>query len=78
MSDLTISLPDETVAKLAERLDRSRSTMLTEAIEDFVAREDFHFLDIKARLAEADRGSFASGKELAAVIGKYTKATRPS
>lgn len=43
MSAFTVRLPDETVAKLdqlAEKVDRSRSYVAAQAIEDYVAREE--------------------------------------
>ncbi|WP_246676894.1 CopG family ribbon-helix-helix protein [Mesorhizobium sp. B2-4-15] len=61
--------------QLAEKLDRSRSYMAAQAIEDFVARQEWQLAEIQAGLAEAERGEFASELELAAVIGKYVKST---
>lgn len=76
MSAFTVRLPDETVAKLdqlAEKVDRSRSYVAAQAIEDYVAREEWQLAEIEAGLSEADRGEFASEKELADVIAKYVK-----
>ena len=81
MTAFTVRLPDETAAKLdqlAEKLDRSRSYMAAQAIEDFIAREEWQLAEIEAGLAEADRGEFASAEALATVIGKYVKPARPS
>jgi predicted transcriptional regulator len=76
MSAFTVRLPDETVAKLdqlAEKVDRSRSYVAAQAIEDYVAREEWQLAEIEAGLDEADRGEFASEKDLAGVITKYVK-----
>lgn len=76
MSAFTVRLPDETVAKLdqlAEKVDRSRSYVAAQAIEDYVAREEWQLAEIEAGLDEADRGEFASEKDLAGVIAKYVK-----
>jgi len=81
MTAFTVRLPDETAAKLdqlAEKLDRSRSYMAAQAIEDFIAREEWQLAEIEAGLAEADRGEFATTEALAAVVGKYVKPARPS
>ena len=81
MTAFTVRLPDETAAKLdqlAEKLDRSRSYMAAQAIEDFIAREEWQLAAIEAGLAEADRGEFASAEALADVIAKYVKPVRPS
>ncbi|MDX8498191.1 CopG family ribbon-helix-helix protein [Mesorhizobium sp. VK4C] len=76
MSAFTVRLPDEIVAKLdqlAEKVDRSRSYVAAQAIEDYVAREEWQLAEIEAGLDEADRGEFASEKDLAGVIAKYVK-----
>ena len=79
MSAFTVRLPDETVAKLdqlAEKVDRSRSYVAAQAIEDYVAREEWQLAEIEAGIEEADRGEFASAKDLAGVIAKYVKPAR--
>jgi predicted transcriptional regulator len=76
MTAFTVRLPDDTTNRLdqlAEKLDRSRSYVAAQAIEDFVARQEWQLAEIEAGLAEAERGEFASERELAAVIGKYLK-----
>ncbi len=81
MAAFTVRLPDDTADRLdqlAEKLDRSRSYMAAQAIEDFIAREEWQLAEIEAGLAEADRGEFASAEELASVVSKYVKPARPS
>ncbi|MRG56076.1 Predicted transcriptional regulator [Phyllobacterium sp. YR620] len=76
MTAFTVRVPDETAAKLdqlAEKLDRSRSYMAAQAIEDYVARETWQLAEIESGLAEADRGEFASDEDIAATLAKYVK-----
>lgn len=76
MSAFTVRLPDEIVAKLdqlAEKVDRSRSYVAAQAIEDYVAKEEWQLAEIEAGLDEADRREFASENDLAGVIAKYVK-----
>ncbi|MER8438414.1 CopG family ribbon-helix-helix protein [Mesorhizobium sp. M1312] len=79
MTAFTVRVPDETANRLdqlAEKLDRSRSYVAAQAIEDFVAREEWQLAEIGAGLAEAERGDFASDRDVAAVVGKYVKSAR--
>ena len=74
MSAFTVRLGDETTTKLdriAEKLDRSRAYVAAQAIEDFVAREEWQLAEIEAGLAEAIRGDFASDTEVDRVFNKY-------
>ncbi|MCA0257566.1 MAG: CopG family ribbon-helix-helix protein [Proteobacteria bacterium] len=78
MTAFTIRVPDEVADRLdqiAQKLDRSRSYMAAQAIEDFVSREEWQLEEIEAGLAEAESGEFASDEELARVVSKYVKAT---
>jgi predicted transcriptional regulator len=81
MTAFTIRVPDEVADRLnqiAQKLDRSRSYMAAQAIEDFVSREEWQLAEIEAGIAEADRGEFASDEDVARVVGKYVKATAQS
>ncbi|MEK1931734.1 MAG: CopG family ribbon-helix-helix protein [Pararhizobium sp.] len=81
MTAFTVRVSDETASKLeqiAEKLDRSRSYMAAQAIEDYVAREEWQLAEIEAGLVEADRGEFASPEDVAKVVGKYVKSARQS
>jgi predicted transcriptional regulator len=74
MTAFTVRVPDATADKLDElagKLDRSRSYLAAQAIEDFVAREAWQLAEIEAGVAEADRGDFASEDEVARVVAKY-------
>lgn len=78
MTAFTIRVPDdvaERLNQLAQKLDRSRSYMAAQAIEDFVAREEWQLAEIEAGIVEADRGDFASGDDVARVVSKYVKTT---
>uniref|UniRef100_UPI00310160A3 CopG family ribbon-helix-helix protein n=1 Tax=Neorhizobium sp. EC2-8 TaxID=3129230 RepID=UPI00310160A3 len=78
MTAFTIRVPDdvaERLDQLAQKLDRSRSYMAAQAIEDFVAREEWQLAEIEAGIAEADRGDFASDDDVARVVSKYVTTT---
>jgi predicted transcriptional regulator len=79
MTAFTVRISEATAEKLnrlAERVDRSRAYMAAQAIEDFIAREEWQLAEIEAGLSEADRGDFASSDEVARVIGKYVKSPK--
>jgi predicted transcriptional regulator len=79
MTAFTVRVQDETAAKLdkiAAMSDRSRSYLAAQAIEDYVAKEEWQLAEIQAGLAEADRGEFGSASEVASVVAKYIKSAR--
>ena len=66
----TIRLDDETLAKLdalAADTERSRSWLATRAIETYVELNAWQVEQIKAGLAEADRGEFVGEADLDAI-----------
>lgn len=66
----TIRLDDETLAKLdalAADTDRSRNWLAAKAIENYVELNAWQIDQIKAGLAEADRGEFVSEADLDAI-----------
>ncbi|MCM5555214.1 CopG family ribbon-helix-helix protein [Pleomorphomonas sp. NRK KF1] len=74
MTAFTVRLDDEKTRKLdqlASKLDRSRSYLAAQAIDDFLAREEWQIAEIEAGLAEADQGEFATADDLSAVVAKY-------
>ncbi|TDX82079.1 putative transcriptional regulator [Neorhizobium sp. R1-B] len=78
MTAFTIRVPDEVADRLnqiAQKLDRSRSYMAAQAIEDFVSREEWQLAEIEDGIAEAERGEFASDDDVVRVVGKYLKTT---
>jgi predicted transcriptional regulator len=44
-----------------------------EAIEDYLARQEWQLAEIEAGLAEADRSDFANDDELARIVAKYVR-----
>ena len=77
MNAFTVRLQDDTAEKLdriAEKLDRSRAYVAAQAIEDFIAREEWQLAEIEAGLAEAVNGDFASEAEVERVFSKYKSA----
>jgi predicted transcriptional regulator len=64
---------DARLDHLAQKLDRSKSDVAEQAIEDFIAREEWQMAEIEAGLAEADRGEFASDEDVASILAKYIK-----
>lgn len=74
MAAFTVRLDDEKTRKLdqlASKLDRPRSWLAAQAIDDYLAREEWQIAEIEAGLAEADQGAFASTEDLARVVAKY-------
>lgn len=66
----TIRLDDEMLAKLdslAADTDRSRNWIAAKAIESYVELNAWQIEQIKAGLAEADRGEFVSEADLDAI-----------
>ena len=66
----TIRLDDEVLAKLdalAADTERSRSWLATKAIETYVELNAWQVEQIKAGLAEADRGEFVTEADLDAI-----------
>lgn len=58
MTAFNMRVSDETASKLdqiAGKLDRSRYYMAAQAVEDYVAREEWQIAEIEAGLAEANR-----------------------
>lgn len=74
MAAFTVRLDDEKTRRLdllAEKLDRPRSYLAAQAIDDYLAREEWQIAEIEAGIAEADRGEFASAEDLARVVARY-------
>jgi predicted transcriptional regulator len=71
----TIRLDDpETLDKvddLARAMDRSRNWVLNRAIDEYVRTQSWQLEKIRAGLAAADRGEFASEAEVRRVLAKH-------
>ena len=74
MTSLTVRIPDDVAAGLdaaAASLDRSKSYLAAQAIQEFVEREAWFRAEMQAGLDEANRGEFASDEEVQAVFDKF-------
>ena len=70
----TVRLDEATLGaldELAEKTDRSRSWLVTKAIEDYVALNAWQIGKIEAGVAAADHGDFASDQDVARVRKKF-------
>ena len=73
-SVLTLRL-DPKLKKQLDRLSRSMSrsrSFVAEAIREYVSLNDWQIAEIKKGIAEADRGDFASDKELERTVKKWS------
>jgi RHH-type transcriptional regulator, rel operon repressor / antitoxin RelB len=69
--------------KLKKRLDtlskamgRSRSFVAAEAVREYLSLNEWQIAEIKKGLAEADRGEFASDRDIEQVLRKWTGRAR--
>ena len=75
-SVLTLRLDDELkerLEKLAQSTRRSKSFLAAEAIREYVELNDWQISEIKKAVKEADRGEFASDREVRKVLSKWKK-----
>ncbi len=56
--------------KVAEAVDRPRSWVMTQAIEEYLAVQLWQIKEIEAGLCEADAGDFASDAEVEAMFAE--------
>ena len=71
---LNVRLPQETHTKLAQltkATGRSKSFLTVEALDAYLEQQSWQIAEVNAGLAEADRGEFASDKEMKAIFAKY-------
>ena len=61
----------EALDRAAEQRGRSRADIITEAVHDYLEIQRWQIEKIKAGLAAADRGDFASDEEIERIVGKY-------
>ena len=59
--------------RLSKAMDRSRSFVAAEAIRECLALNEWQIEEIKKGVAEADRGEFASGKDVERTLNKWTR-----
>ena len=71
---LTVELDGATLNaldRLAQRTERSRNSLIAEAVQDFVEVNAWQLQKIESGLAAADRGEFASEADVARVRAKF-------
>jgi predicted transcriptional regulator len=59
--------------RLAQATRRSRSFLAAEAIREYVALNEWQVEEIKKGIQEADRGEFATEKELQQALKRWTR-----
>ena len=59
--------------KLAAATDRSRSFLITDAVKEYIASNDWQVEKIKKAIEAADRGEFASEEEVQTVFKKLRR-----
>jgi len=72
---VTFELDDEilrTLDRLAERTERSRDDLISQAVEDYLAVQGWQIDKIRAGIAAAERGDFADEEEIARIVEKYS------
>ena len=57
--------------RLAKRTEKSRSWLVSRAVEDYVALNEWQIARIEEGIAAADRGDFASDEEMARIRHKF-------
>jgi predicted transcriptional regulator len=71
---VTFQLKQETISALdayAARADAPRSTLVDQALEEWLDLKRSQLEEIEAGLADADAGRFATDEEVGAVFEKY-------
>ena len=58
--------------RLSRAMSRSRSFVAAQAIREYVALNDWQIEETKKGLAEADRGDFATDKDVERTLKKWT------
>jgi predicted transcriptional regulator len=59
--------------RLSGAMSRSRSFVAAEAIREYVALNEWQIEEVKKAVSEADRGDFASDKEVAHTLKKWSR-----
>jgi RHH-type transcriptional regulator, rel operon repressor / antitoxin RelB len=62
--------------RLSKSMNRSRSFVAAQAIQEFVSVNEWQISEIKKGLAEADAGDFVSEKEMQQTIRRLTRRAR--
>ena len=76
MSDsLTVQLDDVTLSaldQLAQKTERSRTSLVSQAVQDYVALNNWQLRKTEAGIEAAERGDFASDAEVLRVRAKFS------
>jgi RHH-type rel operon transcriptional repressor/antitoxin RelB len=62
--------------RLSKSMNRSRSFVAAQAIQEYVSVNEWQINEIKKGLAEADAGDFATDEEMQQTIGRLTRRAR--
>ncbi len=62
--------------RLSKSMNRSRSFVAAQAIQEYVSVNEWQINEIKKGLAEADAGDFASDEEMQQTIRRLTRRAR--
>ena len=62
--------------RLSKSMNRSRSFVAAQAIQEFVTVNEWQINEIKKGLAEADAGNFATDEEMQQTIRRLTRRAR--
>ena len=62
--------------RLSKSMNRSRSFIAAQAIQEFVTVNEWQINEIKKGIAEADAGDFASDKEVQRVLERWMRRAR--
>jgi len=62
--------------RLSKSMNRSRSFVAAQAIQEFVSVNEWQINEIKKGLAEADAGDFATDEEMQQTIRRLTRRER--
>ena len=71
---ITFRMDDEKVQildQLAESMDRDRSYLLNEAVDDYLETQQWQLQGIDRAIADADAGKFASEEEVQAAFEAF-------
>jgi RHH-type transcriptional regulator, rel operon repressor / antitoxin RelB len=62
--------------RLSKAMDRSRSFVAAQAIQEFVTLNEWQIGEIKKALVEADKGDIASDEEVRQTVKRWTRRAR--
>jgi len=62
--------------RLSRSMNRSRSFVAAQAIQEYVSVNEWQIAEIKKAIAAADRGEFASDKQVEQALKRWTRRAR--